>query len=47
MAELIAVVFPSEEKAEEVRQKILAMTKEYLIDIGDAAIATKTDPGRK
>jgi uncharacterized membrane protein len=42
MAELIAVVFPSEEKAEEVRQKILAMTKEYLIDIGDAAIATKT-----
>ena len=27
MAELIAVVFPSEEKAEEVRQKILAMTE--------------------
>ena len=46
MAELIAVVFPSEEKAEEVRQKILAMTKEYLIDIGDAAIATKTDQGK-
>ena len=46
MAELIAVVFPSEEKAEEVRQKILGMTKEYLIDIGDAAIATKTDQGK-
>ena len=46
MAELIAVVFPSEEKAEEVRQKILGMTKEYLIDIGDAAIATKADQGK-
>lgn len=46
MADLIAIVFPSEEKAEEVRQKILAMTKEYLIDIGDAVIATKTESGR-
>jgi uncharacterized membrane protein len=45
MADLIAVVFPSEQKAEEVRQKILELTKEYLIDIGDAAIATKTDKG--
>jgi uncharacterized membrane protein len=27
MADLIAVVFPSEEKAEEVRQKLLAMTR--------------------
>ena len=46
MADLIAVVFPSEEKAEEVRNKILGMTKEYLIDIGDAVIATKTESGR-
>jgi hypothetical protein len=45
MADLIAVVFPSEEKAEEVRQKLLAMTREYLIEIGDAAIATITDQG--
>jgi uncharacterized membrane protein len=45
MADLIAVIFPSEEKAEEVRQKILAMTKDYLIDIGDAVIATKTESG--
>jgi uncharacterized membrane protein len=45
MADLIAVVFPSEEKAEEVRQKLLAMTREYLIEIGDAAIATKTGQG--
>ena len=46
MADLIAVVFPSEEKAEEVRSKILGMQKDYLIDIGDAVIATKTDKGK-
>ena len=46
MADLIAVVFPTEAKAEEVRQKILGMQKDYLIDIGDAVIATKTDDGK-
>jgi uncharacterized membrane protein len=46
MADLIAVVFPSEEKAEEVRQTILGMTKDYIIDIGDAVIATKTEAGK-
>jgi uncharacterized membrane protein len=46
MADLIAVVFPSEEKAEEVRQKLIGMQKDYLIDIGDAAIATKTEAGK-
>ena len=46
MADLIAVVFDSEAKAEEVRNKILAMSKDYLIDIGDAAIAVKTEDGK-
>jgi uncharacterized membrane protein len=46
MADLIAVVFPSEEKAEEIRDKLLAMQKEYLIDMGDAVIATKSDSGK-
>lgn len=46
MADLIAVVFPTEAKAEEVREKILEMQKEYLIEIGDAVIATKTDSGK-
>jgi uncharacterized membrane protein len=46
MADLIAVVFPSEEKAEEVRNKLLGFQKDYLIDIGDAVIATKTDTGK-
>ncbi|MBP7003477.1 DUF1269 domain-containing protein [Amaricoccus sp.] len=46
MADLIAVVFESEAKAEEVRNKILEMSKDYLIDIGDAAIAVKTADGK-
>ncbi len=46
MADLIAIVFESEAKAEEVRNKVLAMTKDYLIDIGDAAIAVKTADGK-
>ena len=43
MTDLVFISFPSESKAEEVRQKILDMQKDYLIDIGDAVIATK-DP---
>ena len=46
MADLIAVVFPTEAKAEEVRDKLLGMQKDYLIDLGDAVIATKTDTGK-
>lgn len=47
MSDLIAIVYPSEAKAEEVRQKILELTKDYLIEIGDAAIAVKTESGVK
>jgi uncharacterized membrane protein len=46
MADLIAIVFESEAKAEEVRGKVLEMAKDYLIDIGDAAIAVKTADGK-
>ena len=46
MADLIAVVFPSETKAEEVRDKLLGLQKDYLIELGDAVIATKTDSGK-
>ena len=45
MADLIAVTFPSEAVAEEVRQKVLSLQKDYLIEIGDAVIATKTESG--
>lgn len=47
MADLIAIVFESEQRAEEVRTEILGLVKEYLIEIGDAAIAVKTDNGVK
>jgi uncharacterized membrane protein len=47
MPDLIAIVFPPEEKAEEVRQTVLGMTKDYLIEIGDAAIAVKSPSGVK
>ena len=46
MAELVVIAFPNEAKAEEVRQKLLSMQKEYLIELGDAVIAIKDDQGR-
>jgi len=46
MSTLIAIVYPTEAKAEEVRQRLLEMQKEYLIKMGDAVIATKTDGGK-
>ena len=46
MAELVVIAFPTEAKAEEVRQKLLAMQKEYLIELGDAVIAVKDAGGR-
>src|SRR6266849_3024739 len=45
MADLVQITFPSEEKAEQVRQKLLDMQKEYLIDLGDAVIAIKQPDG--
>ena len=46
MAELVVIAFPNEEKAEAVRQKLLTMQKDYLIELGDAVIAVKDDKGR-
>ena len=40
------ISFPSEQKAEEVRQKVLAMQSDYLIEVGDAVIATRDAHGR-
>jgi uncharacterized membrane protein len=45
MSDLIVTAFPTEAKAEEVRQKLLAMQKEYLIELGDAVIAVKDADG--
>jgi uncharacterized membrane protein len=46
MSDLVFIAFPSEQKAEEVRQKVLAMQKEYLIELGDAVVAVKDSEGR-
>ena len=46
MSDLVLIAFPTEAKAEEVRQKLLAMQKEYLIELGDAVIAVKDAQGR-
>jgi len=46
MSDLIFIAFASEQKAEEVREKILEMQKEYLIELGDAVVAVKDDKGR-
>src|SRR5499425_3158074 len=45
MSDLVVIAFPTEAKAEEVRQKLLAMQKEYLIELGDAVIAVKDANG--
>jgi uncharacterized membrane protein len=45
MSDLVVIAFPTEAKAEEVRQKLLAMQKEYLIELSDAVIAIKDEKG--
>jgi len=46
MSDLVFIAFPNEQKAEEVRDRILSLQKEYLIELGDAVIAVKDDKGR-
>ena len=46
MADLVVIAFPTEAKAEEMRQKLLGMQKECLIELGDAVIAVKDPNGR-
>ncbi len=45
MSDLLVIEFPSEAQAEEVRQKVLAMQKEYLIELSDAVVAVKSADG--
>ena len=45
MSDLVVIVYPSEAKAEEMRQKLLELQKEYLIEVSDAAIAVKQADG--
>ncbi|WP_442753838.1 DUF1269 domain-containing protein [Methylocystis sp. JAN1] len=45
MNDLLVIAFPSEAKAEGVRQKLFQMQKEYLIEMGDAVVAVKDAEG--
>jgi len=46
LSDLLVIEFPSEEKAEGVREMLLAMQQEYLIELGDAVVAVKDANGR-
>ena len=46
MSDLIVIVYPSEEKAEEVPNRLFELQKEYLIQMNDAVIATRNESGR-
>jgi uncharacterized membrane protein len=46
MNDLLVIAFSSEQKAEEVRQKLFELQKEYLIELGDAVVAVKHEDGK-
>jgi uncharacterized membrane protein len=46
MSDLVFIAFDTEKHAEEVREKVLSMQREYLIDVEDAVIAVRDDDGR-
>jgi uncharacterized membrane protein len=46
LSDLLVIEFSTEAKAEGVREMLLAMQKEYLIELGDAVVAVKDDRGR-
>ncbi len=46
MSDLVFIAFDTEQQAEEVREKVLGLQKDYLIEIGDAVIAVRDANGR-
>jgi uncharacterized membrane protein len=46
LSDLLVVEFSSEAKAEGVREMLLAMQEEYLIELGELVVAVKDDRGR-
>jgi uncharacterized membrane protein len=45
MSDLVFVAFPTEQKAEEVRKRVLELQREYLIELGDAVVVVKDESG--
>jgi uncharacterized membrane protein len=46
MSDLVVIVYPNESTAEDVRQRLFKLQKEYLLELGDAVVATKTEDGQ-
>jgi uncharacterized membrane protein len=45
MSDLLVIEYPTEAQADAVRQKLLGMQNEYLIELGDAVVVTKCPEG--
>jgi uncharacterized membrane protein len=45
MSDLVFIAFENEQKAEEVRKRVLELQREYLIELGDAVVVTKDESG--
>ncbi len=45
MSELIAIAFPSEDDAMKVRDRLVALQREHLVDLEDAAVVVKDSDG--
>ena len=45
MSDLVVICFPNEEKAEELRERVLKLQAEYLISLEDAVVAVKRPDG--
>ena len=46
MSDLVVIVYPTQEKAEEVRKRLFELQKDYIIKLADAVIATKAADGQ-
>jgi uncharacterized membrane protein len=45
MSDLVVIAFPSEARAEEIRDRVLKMQSQYLIELEDAVVAVKREDG--
>jgi hypothetical protein len=45
MGDLVFLAFPTEQKAEEVRKRLLELQREYLIGMSDAVVVVKDEAG--
>lgn len=46
MSDLIVVSYDSEEKANQIRTKLMQLSKDYLIELEDAVVAVKKEDGK-